>query len=67
MQSKRAAVPQSDRSTVCEWFAYCENRATLTMPHPVLGGVPICERCASRPELATRRADAAPLTPQRQQ
>jgi len=61
-QSNRYAVSPFDSFTVCEWFAYCENRATLTMPHPVLGSVPICERCASRPELAARRVDAVPLT-----
>lgn len=29
----------------CQWFAYCENKATTTRPHPVLGDVPICDRC----------------------
>jgi hypothetical protein len=29
----------------CRWFAMCENAATGTMPHPVLGDVPICDRC----------------------
>jgi len=36
MQSSSRAVPQSDSSTVCEWFARCTNPATLTLPHPVL-------------------------------
>lgn len=30
----------------CEWFALCENAATHDEPHPVLGGVPCCDRCA---------------------
>jgi hypothetical protein len=33
---------------LCQWYALCENPATGTMPHPVLGNVPICERCAER-------------------
>lgn len=33
---------------VCEWFALCTNPATDTEPHPVLGAVPICERCKGR-------------------
>ncbi len=50
---------------LCQWFALCTNPAALTMPHPILGSVPICDRCASRSELAARRADAVPITPQR--
>lgn len=29
----------------CSWFAYCENPATHTQAHPILGDVPICDRC----------------------
>jgi hypothetical protein len=36
--------------TGCEWFALCDNRATGTMPHPVLGEVPICDRCRTKVE-----------------
>lgn len=35
-----ASVPR------CEWFAACENPATHEEPHPVLGAVPCCDRCA---------------------
>lgn len=44
--------------TQCQWFALCENEATTTRPHPILGDVPICQRCdekVARIEAATRR------------
>lgn len=30
----------------CKWFMMCPNAATRTVPHPILGNVPCCERCA---------------------
>lgn len=35
---------------LCEWFALCTNEATHTEPHPILGDVPICDRCAAKVE-----------------
>ena len=32
----------------CQWFALCENPPTTTLPHPVLGNVPCCNRCADK-------------------
>lgn len=32
----------------CEWFALCGNPAVTTEPHPILGDVPICQRCADK-------------------
>ena len=32
--------------TVCEWFAMCDHEAIGVVSHPVLGDVPICQRCA---------------------
>jgi hypothetical protein len=29
----------------CQWFALCENKAVMLEPHPILGEVPICQRC----------------------
>jgi hypothetical protein len=30
---------------LCEWFLLCENPATMTRPHPILGDVKICADC----------------------
>jgi hypothetical protein len=32
----------------CKWFLRCDNPATETKPHPILGDVPICRRCAEK-------------------
>jgi hypothetical protein len=32
----------------CMWFALCDNDAATTRPHPILGDVPICTRCATK-------------------
>lgn len=32
-------------TTICKWFLLCENEATTTRSHPILGDVPICKRC----------------------
>jgi hypothetical protein len=34
----------------CQWFALCDNPATGHMPHPILGSVPICDRCRAKVE-----------------
>lgn len=33
---------------ICEWFAMCDNTATVIVTHPVLGRVPTCEACADK-------------------
>jgi len=35
---------------MCEWFLLCENEATTTRSHPILGDVPICDRCDKKVE-----------------
>lgn len=34
----------------CAWFLLCENDATTARDHPVLGSVPICDRCNTKVE-----------------
>lgn len=38
----------NDADLACQWFALCPNDATHTQSHPVLGDVPICERCQAK-------------------
>lgn len=38
---------RADMPTTCQWFALCDNVATTTQAHPILGEVPICARCAT--------------------
>jgi hypothetical protein len=33
---------------MCEWFAMCGREATATVQHPILGSVPVCERCQKK-------------------
>lgn len=47
----RVMYPVEDgtlRPAPCMWFALCDKMAVTTEPHPILGNVPICERCAAR-------------------
>ena len=32
----------------CQWHAYCDHPASTTIPHPTLGDVPACGRCADK-------------------
>jgi hypothetical protein len=49
-QVKADAARQRELVTICEWFALCDHEATSLMPHPILGEVPICERCRAKVE-----------------
>lgn len=33
------------RTDLCQWVLFCDDEATTTRPHPILGDVPICARC----------------------
>lgn len=49
---------------MCEYMALCTNDATLALPHPILGSVPICRRCLdkyNRLSTSTRVVEAAAL------
>lgn len=37
--------------TQCRWFALCDRPAVGVAGHPILGTVPICQRCADNLEL----------------
>lgn len=39
----------------CQWYALCPNAMDGVTPHPILGDVPICKRCADKHDL--------PITP----
>ena len=48
---RRALITQ-----MCEWFTLCFNEATTTRSHPILGDVPICQRCQDKMDrLASNR------------
>lgn len=47
-QSSSNVLIVEDAVVRCQWFLRCENPATTTRSHPVLGAVPVCERCAGR-------------------
>lgn len=44
-----------DAPAMCAWYALCDHLAVGTTPHPILGNVPICERCADKHGLPITR------------
>lgn len=44
-------------ATVCGWFAACDNISTGAMAHPILGDVPICDRCRAKTDRLTTTLD----------
>ena len=49
-------LPRGEWGQPCEWFALCDREARKRVSHPVLGWVPICDRCFER--LARQAAEA---------
>ena len=45
MKTKTVKRKQTKVWQRCDWFALCENTATGTTPHPILGPVNTCKRC----------------------
>ena len=43
-----ASQPEEPEPTECQWFYLCDHEATRTEPHPILGDVPICQRCTDK-------------------
>lgn len=33
---------------ICEWFALCDHEAVGLVAHPIIGSVPVCQRCADK-------------------
>ncbi len=46
--------PRNETRADCQWFALCENPATTTRKHSILGHVPICDRCNAKIERLSR-------------
>ena len=46
----RVYAPDSDVPETCQWFALCDHLANGLRSHPVLGQVPICQRCDDKCE-----------------
>jgi hypothetical protein len=41
-------APAPSPGVYCAWWALCDHQATHYRPHPVLGDVPICDRCEDK-------------------
>ena len=39
---------KAQAAQACQWFALCDNDATTTQAHPILGDVRICDRCKAK-------------------
>lgn len=44
-ESGRIVTEPGGEVVECQWVLMCENDATGTQSHPILGDVPICDRC----------------------
>lgn len=44
----------------CKWYALCANESVGHVAHPILGDVPICQRCADRHDLIVEKVEEKP-------
>jgi hypothetical protein len=49
-EQEPTAYAVREETGLCEWVLLCDNDATTTRSHPILGDVPICKRCNARAE-----------------
>lgn len=43
--------PDGTPAIPCQWYALCDRGAIGLVPHPILGTVPTCKRCAEKHDL----------------
>lgn len=43
-----------DETVTCAWYALCANPSVGTVSHPILGDVPICDRCCDKHSMRDR-------------
>lgn len=42
---RKTKTAEVGTTTICQWYVLCGDPATTTQSHPILGNVPICDRC----------------------
>lgn len=48
------ADDEAQRHSECEWYLLCFNVPIGTVTHPILGEVPVCERCLNKHDMHQR-------------
>lgn len=44
-QKRAEMLERAERTGECQYFAKCTNPHSTTVPNPVLGDVPCCQKC----------------------
>ena len=42
---------------LCHWYALCDHLAVGLVEHPILGAVPVCQRCVDKHDLDATYGD----------
>jgi hypothetical protein len=50
IQDMKQLITEKLEEGKCKWFLRCTNDAVTTEKHPILGDVPICQRCKDKVE-----------------